>query len=220
MEMRQAARSLYGERTSSGISSAASGAMSAVGAVYSLVSAEAATDGSLPLEDAAPLPPPLKLDISVSVSVVSEGKDLPAQASNECPGPVLGAQEPTLISFHEKITVASAGKKCVASVHARELRDLLLFFTGAAIMLYQDAAVENEDVARQAIGSTSPKAVPAWLQALRAENRAGKVQRGISYVLSSMHLGTCFCGWRVDAAFTAHAALECFPAEDRTHASH
>ena len=73
-EIRQAARSLYGDRASSGISSAASGAMNAVGAVWSFVSAEAATEGSLAPEDAALLPPAPKMDISVAVSVVSEGQ--------------------------------------------------------------------------------------------------------------------------------------------------
>ena len=75
-EVYRAARGLYGERASSGISTAASGAMSTVGAVWSFVSAEAATDGSLAPEDAAPLPPPPKMDISVSLSVLSEGMRL------------------------------------------------------------------------------------------------------------------------------------------------
>lgn len=75
-EIRQAARSLYGDGASSGISSAASGAMNAVGAVWSFVSAEAATEGSLAPEDAALLPPAPKMDISVAVSVVSEGQTL------------------------------------------------------------------------------------------------------------------------------------------------
>ena len=79
-EVYKAARGLYGERASSGISTAASGAMSTVGAVWSFVSAEAATDGSLALEDAAPLPPPPKLDISVSLSVLSEGMRLMSKA--------------------------------------------------------------------------------------------------------------------------------------------
>ena len=78
-EVYKAARGLYGERASSGISTAASGAMSTVGAVWSFVSAEAATDGSLAPEDAAPLPPPPKLDISVSLSVLSEGMRLSLQ---------------------------------------------------------------------------------------------------------------------------------------------
>ena len=73
-EIRQAARSLYGDKASSGIASAASGAMNAVGAVWSFVSAEAATEGSLAPEDAAPLPPAPKMDISVAVSVVAEGQ--------------------------------------------------------------------------------------------------------------------------------------------------
>ena len=73
-EARTASSSLYSGRASSGISSAASGAMNAVGAAWSLVSAEAASDGSLALEDAAPLPEPPKLDISVSVSVMSQGE--------------------------------------------------------------------------------------------------------------------------------------------------
>ena len=74
VEARTAGSSLYSGRASSGISSAASGAMNAVGAVWSLVSAEAASDGSLAFEDAAPLPEPPKLDISVSVSVTSQGE--------------------------------------------------------------------------------------------------------------------------------------------------
>ena len=74
VEARTASSSLYSGRASSGISSAASGAMNAVGAAWSLVSAEAASDGCLALEDAAPLPEPPKLDISVSVSVRSDGE--------------------------------------------------------------------------------------------------------------------------------------------------
>ena len=74
LDPRMAGSSLYSEGASSGISTAASGAMNAVGAVWSLVSAEAARDGSLALEDAAPLPEPPKLDISVSVSVMSQGE--------------------------------------------------------------------------------------------------------------------------------------------------
>ena len=74
VEARGAGSSLYSGGASSGISSAASGAMNAVGAVWSLVSTEAARDGSLALEDAAPLPEPPKLDISVSVSVTSRGE--------------------------------------------------------------------------------------------------------------------------------------------------
>ena len=69
-------RSLYGERASSGFSSAASGAMGTVSAVWSFISAEAATEGSLAPEDAALLPPPPKLDISVCLSVLSGGKHL------------------------------------------------------------------------------------------------------------------------------------------------
>ena len=48
--------------------------MNAVGTVWSLVSAEAASDGSLAFEDASPLPEPPKLDISVTVSVTSQGE--------------------------------------------------------------------------------------------------------------------------------------------------
>lgn len=79
----KAARSLYGGRASSGFSSAASGAMGTVGAVWSFVSAEAATEGSLAPEDAAPLPPPPKLDISVSVSVLAEGESPHCRSSLE-----------------------------------------------------------------------------------------------------------------------------------------
>ncbi len=48
--------------------------MNAVGAVWSFVSAEAATEGSLAPENGAPLPPAPKMDISVAVSVASEGQ--------------------------------------------------------------------------------------------------------------------------------------------------
>lgn len=74
LEAIAAGSSLYSGGASSGISSAASGAMNAVGAVWSLVSTEAASDGSLTLEDAAPLPAPPKLDIAVSVSITSQSE--------------------------------------------------------------------------------------------------------------------------------------------------
>ena len=103
-EIRQAARSLYGDRASSGISSAASGAMNAVGAVWSFVSAEAATEGSLAPEDAAPLPPAPKMDISVAVSVVSEGQSLTKfqcpQHSNHVSTAVAGVCESRIWHAH------------------------------------------------------------------------------------------------------------------------
>ena len=74
LDTRMAGSSLYSGGASSGISAAASGAMNAVGAVWGLVSAEAASDGRLALEDAAPLPEPQKLDIAVSVSMLSQGE--------------------------------------------------------------------------------------------------------------------------------------------------
>ncbi len=64
--VRKAARGFYGGRASSGLTSAASGAMSAVGTVWSFVSAEAASDGALA--------PPPKMDLSVSMTVLSQGE--------------------------------------------------------------------------------------------------------------------------------------------------
>ena len=64
--VRKAARGFYGDRASSGLTSAASGAMSAVGTVWSFVSAEDASDVALE--------PPPKMDISVSVTVLSQGE--------------------------------------------------------------------------------------------------------------------------------------------------
>lgn len=64
--VRKAAGGFYGDKASSGLTSAASGAMSAVGTVWSFVSAEAASDGALA--------PPPKMDISVSVTVLSQGE--------------------------------------------------------------------------------------------------------------------------------------------------
>ena len=46
---------------------------------------------------------------------------------------------------------------------------------GASIKLYRDEAVKQEYAARQASGLTSPRAVPAWLQALREENCSPRV---------------------------------------------
>ena len=48
---------------------------------------------------------------------------------------------------------------------------------GASITLYRDETLKQEYEARQASGLTSPRVVPAWLQALRAENSLSQVRK-------------------------------------------
>ena len=158
-EIRQAARSLYGDRASSGISSAASGAMNAVGAVWSFVSAEAATEGSLAPEDAAPLPPAPKMDISVAVSVLSEGQS-PFQRPLQ-----------SLIVLNIVILKAWLWLVCVGCAFGMQIVQGAFFhvstsFAGASLVLYRAQDVASEHLARHADGVSSPTAMPAWLQTL------------------------------------------------------
>ena len=48
---------------------------------------------------------------------------------------------------------------------------------GASITLYRDETIKHDHEARHASGLTSPRAVPAWLQALRAENSSPPVSK-------------------------------------------
>lgn len=161
-EIRQAARSLYGDRASSGISSAASGAMNAVGAVWSFVSAEAATEGCLAPEDAAPLPPAPKMDISVAVSVVAEGQS-PFQRPLQ-----------SLIVLNIVILKAWLWLVCGLRIWHADCAGGLLsrapLFAAASLVLYRAQDVASEHLARHADGVSSPTAMPAWLQALAQDS--------------------------------------------------
>ena len=153
---RTAARSLYGERASSGLSSAASGAMSTVGAVWSFVSAEAATEGSLAPEDAAPLPPPSKLDISVSVSVLSEGRPLAAK-------PHLTLRQSSQLLLVPRSLLAR-GQAILRQGFIRQLK-MLPLCVGAAFMLYHDKDARSKAHAQQTHAVASSEDLSARWQA-------------------------------------------------------
>ena len=186
-EARTASSSLYSGRASSGISSAASGAMNAVGAAWILVSAEAASDGSLALEDAAPLPEPPKLDISVSVSVMSQGEG--SATHRLCLGK--GG------NLHSRmLSRAFVGFISAMSVHLRIYKSCSVpVRAGASITLYRDETIKQDYEARQASGLTSPRAVPAWLQALRAENSSPQVSKRAMNLTQVSSLTLQFAGW-------------------------
>ncbi len=184
-EVYKAARGLYGGRASSGISTAASGAMSTVGAVWSFVSAEAATDGSLAPEDAAPLPPPPKLDISVSLSVLSEGMHLILKAPcwllyRGASVHVWSLQLPWYWSLQSIMMPLICGVPTSAVCAA-----------GAAVMLYHDKDLRGKHPGER-LSEMGSNHAQAWWQALHADHSVLQVcDPASSLLVASM---TCVLG--------------------------
>ena len=90
-----------------------------------------------------------------------------------------------LVGFTSAMSVhLKTDNPCSLPVHA-----------GASITLYRDETIKQESEARQASGLTSPRAVPAWLQALRAENSSSQVSKRAMDLTQVSSLMPQFAGW-------------------------